>query len=218
MNCDSCEDNNIYYLKNCFKEYDSHSKTFYLPETNQISSCYQFINYYIKENTYECISSLPQDGYYLSNSTTGLFSPCHEDCKTCSKNYAEYNSNCDICLNANYNYLNGNCVETCPDGYYISEDSNNQINQKICKSCYKRCLTCISGPIYTNQLVTNMNCISCNKGVDPYDSNNLIEKYIQVEGNCFPIITYSKEKIIFNISEINHGKKMDMRFVLIQEK
>ena len=48
-----------------------------------------------------------------------------------------------------------------------------------------------------------MGCINCKKDVDPNDSSILIDKYIQIEGNCFPIIIYTQEKIIFNISEIN---------------
>ena len=205
MKCDSCYENNIFYLKNCYEEYDSNSKSFYLPGRTGISSCYELINYYIKENTFECFSPKPNYGYFLSNSSTGVLSPCHEDCKTCSQNYTEDNSNCDICLNQDYNYLDGNCVENCPDGYYTLENSNSD-NKKICKNCYNKCLTCINGPIYTNLLVTNMGCINCKKDVDPNDSNILIEKYIQYDGNCFPIILYTQEKIIFNISEINTGE------------
>ena len=50
-----------------------------------------------------------------------------------------------------------------------------------------------------------MNCISCKKDIDPNDSQNLIEKYIFFEKNCFPIISYTNEKIIFDDSEINQG-------------
>ena len=105
MNCDSCEENNIIFSKNCYKEYDSNTKTFYLPESGEISSCYNLYNYYIEENTYECINLIPTEGFFLSNSTTGLFSPCHTNCKTCSRKYSENNSNCDICKNQELNYL-----------------------------------------------------------------------------------------------------------------
>ena len=206
MKCDSCKENFTFYKNNCYKEYDFKTKTFYLPESDEISSCFQLINYYIEENTYECVSSIPQYGYFLSNPQTGIFSPCHIDCKTCSKNFTENNSNCDICKNQDFNYLDGNCVEFCPDGYYTFEDSYSD-NKKICKKCYEKCLTCNDGPIINNlNLVTNMNCIICKKDVDPNNSNNLIDKYIQGNGNCFPIITNTQEKIIFNISEINTGE------------
>ena len=207
MNCDSCEEKDIFYAKNCYKEYDSNIKSFYKPGSTEISSCKELINYYIKENTYECVSSIPTTGYYLSNTITGLFSPCHTNCKTCSKNYTENNTNCDICLNQDLNYLDGNCVENCPDGYY-SYENNNADNKKICKKCYDKCYRCNSGPIYNNlNKITNMNCLICNKDIDPNDSTKLIEKYIQGNGNCFPIITYTTEKIIFNISEINTGEE-----------
>jgi hypothetical protein len=201
MFCDSCKENYIHYLKNCFQEYDPHTKSFYLPDNNGISSCYQSINYYIKENTYECISSITE-GYFLSNSETGLISPCHQDCKTCSSNYTETNTNCDICLNQEFNYLEGNCVDECPDGYYSYENSYAS-NKKTCKNCHNKCQKCIQGANYSGSLISNMNCITCKKEPDPNDSNHLIDKYIQNDGNCFPIITYTNEKIIFNISEMD---------------
>ena len=47
MKCDTCEENDIFFynneLKNCFKEYDSKTKQFYLPENGQISSCYEYL-------------------------------------------------------------------------------------------------------------------------------------------------------------------------------
>ena len=43
MNCDSCEEKNIFYEKNCYKEYDSKTKTFYKPESNEITSCYEIL-------------------------------------------------------------------------------------------------------------------------------------------------------------------------------
>ena len=202
MKCDSCEEKYIRYNNNCYKECDSSIKSFYLPESGEISSCHELIDYYIEENTYECVNSMPDYGYFLSNSITGLFSPCHTDCKTCSINYTETNSNCEICNNQNLNYLNGNCIEECLDGYYSFENIISD-NKKICKKCYERCLTCNNGEILNGDILINMNCLACKKKVEPNDSNNLIDTFIQVEGNCFPIIIYTNEKIIFNISEIN---------------
>ena len=95
---------------------------------------YKNDGYYIEENTYNCVGSIPQYGYYLSNSVTGLFSPCHTDCKTCSIKYTETNTNCNICNNQDYNFFNGNCIENCPDGYYSYED-NSANNKKTCTKC-----------------------------------------------------------------------------------
>jgi len=85
MKCDSCYENNIYKiningLKNCFRENNSNLKNFYLPN-EEISSCYEKYNYYIEENTYQCVEEMPENEYFLSNSQTGLFSKCHEDWK-----------------------------------------------------------------------------------------------------------------------------------------
>ena len=49
-------------------------------------------------------------------------------------------------------------------------------------------MTCNQGEIKNNlNQITNMNCLTCKKGVDPSNSNNLIDNQIQIEGNCFPI-------------------------------
>ena len=201
MKCDSCFDNNIKYLRNCYVENNPEDKSFFKPESNiDITSCYEFLDYYIKEGTYECISSVPSTGYYIANSITGLLSKCHPDCKTCSQKYTEITTNCDECNNENYYLLDGNCIQNCPEGYY--PDVVNFI--KICKKCYKNCMTCERGETYNNlNKLTNMNCLKCEKGIDSEDSNNLIENKIKIEGNCFPIITYTEEKIIFDIAELS---------------
>ena len=49
---------------------------------------------YIIEKTNECINK-PLIGYFISNNLTGLLSPCHSDCETCSINYTDTNPNCD---------------------------------------------------------------------------------------------------------------------------
>ena len=199
MKCDSCYENNIYQIdidgfKNCFRENNSNSKNFYLPN-EEISSCYEKYYYYIEENTYQCVEEMPENEYFLSNSQTGLFSKCHEDCKKCSKIYIDNNSNCDICKNENYYNLDGNCIEICPEGYYIEEINN----QKMCYKCFENCQSCESGPELNLQI--NMNCIECKKDLDSI--NNLIEKYIQIDKNCFPIKIYNYEKITFDISIID---------------
>ena len=96
MNCEAClNDNSIKRGNNCYNVHDPDNKSFYNPEnTSVITSCFELFNYYIKENTYECISSF-ENGFYISNNITGLVSKCHSDCKTCSKHYTNISSNCD---------------------------------------------------------------------------------------------------------------------------
>ena len=203
MKCDSCNENNIKYSKNCYIEYNPNEKTFYKPgSTTQITSCYEFLDLYIEVNTYECINTFPSTGYFLVNPSTGLFAQCHQDCKTCSQNYTETSSKCESCLNEEYFLLEGNCVPICPEGYFPS--LSNGI--KICKKCYKNCQTCDTNEIYTNGKLTNMNCLTCKKVLDPNDNNNYIENKIKVDSNCFPIITYSEQKIIFDITELSLGQ------------
>ena len=204
MKCDSCNENNIIYNKNCYIEYNSDEKTFYQPGSNtDITSCRQLLNYYIEENTYECVSSIPSTGYFLVNSDTGLFAKCHEDCKTCSERETDISSKCDTCNNDEYYILDGNCISKCPDGYYSA--TNNGI--KICKECYQNCMTCNAGATYSNSnKLTNMNCLKCAKDEDPDDPNIFIENKILLEANCFPIIEYTEEKITFDISEISTGE------------
>ena len=204
MKCISCYENDIIYKNNCYKEYNNKEKTFYKAEGNsEITSCFQLFNYYIKENTYECISSMPSIGYFLVNSTTGLFSKCHSDCKTCSYNYNDISTNCDTCENSDYFLLEGNCISSCPEGYFI--EISNGIN--ICKKCYKNCMTCNQGEIYYElDKISNMNCLKCKKEIDSSDSNYLKESQIQIGGNCFPIKEYNEKKIIFDVSELKSGE------------
>ena len=189
MNCNSClNDSDIKKDNNCYKTYDSISKSFYNPENiTNITSCFQLFNYYIKENTYECIPEL-EEGYYISNNLTGLISKCHFNCKTCSKNYTEFNNNCDLCINDTFYLQEGNCVSNCSIGYYLEGN--------ICKKCHNNCLECTSGKILDGSKMLDMNCLEC--------KNNY--NMIKIGSNCFQLIEYSEEKIFFDISEIIEGK------------
>jgi hypothetical protein len=152
MNCETCLDNNaIKKGSNCYNVYDIKNKSFYDPENNSvITSCFQLFNYYIKENTNECISSF-ENGFYISNNNTGLVSKCHSKCRTCSKNHTEISTNCDTCLYGNYLLQEGNCVPNCSFGYY---QEGNQ-----CKKCYKNCLLCNSKEIMINNQLTDISLI-----------------------------------------------------------
>ena len=102
MKCSSCSEDKIKYKQNCLIIHDNGIKSFYNPENkNEIVSCYEKYNKFIKENTNECIEK-PDEGYYVSNTATGLFSPCHYSCKTCSNKIIDDNSNCIECANDYY--------------------------------------------------------------------------------------------------------------------
>ena len=186
MKFDACYDNDIKYNQNCYKINDINIKSFYEPETNEITSCFQLFNLYIKENEYECIN-FPTEGYYVSNEITGLISQCHSDCKTCSQSYIENNANCDEYINNELFLQEGNCVEQCSLGFYNIENK--------CNKCHNNCLNCFGDKILKNNgKIESMECLDCKDGM------------IQNEKNCFPIIYYNEDKINFDISEISQEK------------
>ena len=181
MGCEVCKDDQIKYKNNCYNINNQAQKIFYDPENNNIeSSCYQKFSLYIKEDSYECIE-LPEseEGYYISNTETGILSKCHENCLSC--NYGPiYNEQgilesmeCSKC-NIEKGYYpiedsNSTCYnnETILEGYYLDKN----IETYIWKKCYSKCETCISGGDDIN-----MNCLSCKIFLN-MDS-------ILINGNC----------------------------------
>ena len=217
MNCDSCSNDKIKYLKNCFVITNDETKEFSDPvNSGQILSCKSKYGKYIIENTYECIN-MPEEGYYIFNSLTGLLSPCPISCRTCTDF-----SNCNSCKN-DYFLQGGECVLQCSDGYYLNENK--------CLKCHNNCKTCTSGGVIDeNGKLIHMKCLKCNNKLlyeehnfEPLTPRNrnlqtingeIGEKIedqiimIKNEDNCFPVISYSKTKISFNISEIDPDTKI----------
>ena len=179
MKCESCSNDKIIHEKECYIVNDPSIKSFYNPEDNSIiTSCYELHNEYIKEDTNICIPNI-DEGYYISNSLTGLLSRCDSNCKTCSQS----STHCDSCNDGSF--LQDNiCVSGCASNYYL--DNTN------CFKCHDNCLNCLSGKELgdTGNLI-NMKCSQC------------LDNMIKVEENCFPKIDYASDKITFDISEIN---------------
>ena len=74
MNCLSCSDDHIAYNQFCFKISNNDIKSFYDPDDESITtSCREKFGKFIKDNTNECIDTIPT-GYYISNQKTGLLS------------------------------------------------------------------------------------------------------------------------------------------------
>ena len=108
--------------------------------------------------------------------------PCYELCQTCSTGPEnEKKQFCDTCK-PNYVFLNGNCLEKCPEGYYqkgkkcelcepLCKTSGQNCNscescfdgyylvkdEYRCEKCNEHCETCSSGGNENNQ-----NCETCN--------------------------------------------------------
>ena len=169
MKCFNCSEDKIKNEQNCLIIYDNETKEFYNPENEtEIVSCLQFYNKYIIENTTECIEE-PKEGYFISNNITGLLSPCHFSCRTCSNKKIDDNSNCIECANDYYPKYGEN-LNNCYSNYTISkgyflDKKNTSFNWK---KCYEICDECDD-----EGNSTNMNCLSCLEL-----SNNLSSSYI----------------------------------------
>ena len=124
--------------------------------------------FYFKEGTNNCYDKI--DSKYYFDEDTKMFSPCYQDCYTCSYKGDSKAMNCLTCdYNLHYynkskncmnctkyiNYEQNECIETIPDGYYL-EDSELGILGK----CYYLCKTCTAGP-YTKSGHYYMNCKTC---------------------------------------------------------
>ena len=195
MKCESCPDGYIKHLKNCYKIANNEIKSFYKKgESGEVSSCLQSFNLYIKENTNECISmTIPTQGYFISNSDTGLISKCHSNCKTCSSKPTNDRENCDECL---FDYLilqEGNCINNCNPGSYPLSDGT-------CQQCHDNCLTCNSYKKYDeSENLISMGCLKCKDNMIFVGSSN------PNEGFCFPKIKYEETKITFDIHELKNS-------------
>ena len=180
MNCDSCSDDKINYNKGCFVIYNEMEKSFYNPENeSEITSCHELFGNYIKENTSICIDEI-EDGYFISNKKTGLLSVYDPNCES----YSVDKTYCESCTN-NYYLQEDICVSRCSLNYYL--------NNNVCFKCHDNCLNCSNGAIFDDDMkLRSMGCNKC--------KNNTM---IQNDKNCFQIIIYEPNKIIFDISEID---------------
>ena len=159
MKCSSCSEDKIRYKQNCLIIYDNETKSFYNPETKtDITSCLQLYSKYILENTNECIDK-PEERFYISNDLTGLLSPCHYSCRTCSNKLIDNNENCIRCEDAYYpiyqESLNNRYNNQTINKSYFLDTTNTPFNWK---KCYENCEEC-----YGLGNITNMNCLSCKK-------------------------------------------------------
>ena len=94
------------------------------------------------------------------------------NCLACSLPYKFY-PNSTNCLNCpKYaNYLQTECINTIPDGYYLLDKENGFIEQ-----CYYLCKTCKSAPYMVGEEIEiHMNCETC-----LYQNSSKIT----IEGNC----------------------------------
>ena len=138
------------------------------------------------------------------------------NCETCKDNQIKYNNSCYDIANTSIKSFyepesNNNNSTSCfkKFGLYIKEDSNeciplpkeeegyfisNNVTGLLSK-CHDNCLSCNNGPIKKDSSYS-MECIKCKV------SNSSEKIMIKMDNNCFYIVKYDGEKIIFNASEI----------------
>ena len=119
------------------------------------------------KNCYTLEEGNNHTNWYFDESSQ-YFGLCHSSCKSCSGPLEQNCLTCDDSDSENPKYLyNGKCIAQCPEGTFISTDSNEN---KICKNCYKNCKTCDD-----SGNAGDMKCTSC-------PDNNI--KYLH---NCYEI-------------------------------
>ena len=139
--------------------------------------------FYFKDGTHNCYDKIEYQYYF--NKQTNSFSPCYKDCYTCDKKELSSNHmNCKSCHNLYkfyenstnclkcpryVNYLQTECIDTIPDGYFLYDTNLGTIEKchNLCKTCKKK------SEVINNQI--HMNCETC-----LYKNNNLK----LIEGNC----------------------------------
>ena len=189
MNCDSCSSDKIIYEDQCYEIIDSSIKRFINPEEpTEITSCHERHSAYIKEDSNTCISTV-EEGYYISNTQTGLLSPCDSNCKSCT----DASTHCTSCNEPLY-LQESICVSSCSSKYYYSGST--------CLKCHDNCLSCSAGKELddSNKLIS----MKCEKCLDDESSEKTM---IKNEENCFIILEYEENSIKFDISEINPDKE-----------
>ena len=206
MNCITCKINQIKYNNSCFDIQESSKKRFYEPENNNnnISSCKQKFELYIKENSNECIP-LPEEneGYYISNNETGVLSKCHENCLSCKNGPIEtssgYSMECLKCKDSNNEdktmiKMDNNCLKIVDynDTTIIFNVSGiyPDINLATCSDF---------GKIFNNEsyeCINRMN-ISIDELNDNYERTNMINITDNIES-----IVENKESNTISVTEI----------------
>ena len=146
---------------------------------------------------------------WFFNDNKKIFEECDSLCKTCFIS-ADNCTSCPPDDDNNLLYLyNGSCISECPNGTFITNDTEGNY---ICENCYKNCKTCIK-----RGNATHMNCDSCfenqiinEKGCYNIHSNS-IKSFINPENNseitsCYELFNkYIIDNTNICISEFNEG-------------
>ena len=95
---------------------------------------------------------------------------CNKNCREC-KEYSDdiYDQKCISCSNSKHYLINGNCVDKCPDGYFMI-DKNCEKCDLFCKTCEKNSSNCTScmDKYYLDKSSETYRCKKCSVYCDSY--------------------------------------------------
>ena len=146
------------------------------------------------------------------------------NCDICKENHIKYNNNYFEIFNSTiksfYEYINNETnISSCKQKFalYIKENSYECINLPdedegyyisnnetgLLSKCHNNCLSCKSGPIYTDSgYIETMECIKCK------DSDSSEKSMIKLNNNCIKIIDYNESSIILDVSELTNNQSI----------
>ena len=91
------------------------------------------IEYYLIENTIQCINTKPP-GYFISNHNNNVLSKCDESCTECDGYPTENDKKCTSCPNDKVlSYYNHNCLDTCDNEFVVIDKTNTNAKCINCK-------------------------------------------------------------------------------------
>ena len=220
------------YCKSCLSGPKYYDDLLEIEDTN----CNECIdNYYKIENTNNCLAKdNPPLTYYFDNNKN-LFCKCFENCKTCSQNkinstYFSCNTcdensilykksgKCLDCVSRNkfVNYEQNECINFIPEGYYLLNKENNEIDKcyYTCKTCYKggdsndhKCIECGDNYPYRNKEGTK--CLhDCSEEYSYKDKETKI-CYNDCKDNIIRERIYNYNNICLSLKDLPNNYKLN---------
>ena len=194
MNCDSCNNNLGYFMestennnKNCV--FKAKENMYYISENDTYGYCYK-----------NCLYCFDKEKNVIEQDTANNY--IIMNCLKCDEanNFFLFTKNGNNCLNCKaqnkyVNFAQTECIDNIPDGYFLLNNSTNEIDQ-----CYHECKTCSEKGISSD----DMKCDSCYKS----------EGYFLWNGNCVLKMTCPE----FFYYKINNNENNNNETFLFEEK
>ena len=194
-------------------------------QNNLCKECNNNEGYYSKYNDPSNISpyikcyNTEQIGYYLDNSAK-IYKPCFSTCKKCEGPGTSDNNNCNECIDDNYQFNNGNCIDLNnighPDSTYVEKNDNPTTNLDITTNINEpfnnpstnlEITTIVNEPTITSELADNYKYF--------YEVNEDINKIKNLYTN-YTFIDVTKELLEFLVEKFHLDKKEKI-YILIND-